>query len=848
MWVHGQEFTLVYLTALYIFYIITYLFTYYKNLTLVPQSGTVGFIESPDVGTNDHSMEPDYDEMRTASNINDTDLGRFLSRPILIHQLSWDINANPYTSINPWHLFLTNKRVYNRINNFTLIRGNLNIKVTCNGNSFYYGRLMISYNPLAIYDQYLSNTTLFLDSVRLSQRPHIMVDPALNMGGEIKATFMWMYDYLDINYIDTVSEALGSLTIRTIADLQQANDSTSTVPVTVSIFAWMDEVELAGVTNTNASGLVPQSGDEYGMKPSNILNTAAQFVAPVVASGLLSPYMRATEIVLRASSNVAKMLGFCKPVDIDEAKRYKPTPVGVLATVEGPDLSAKLTLDPKQELAIDPSIWGCNEADPMSILEIAKKPSLVDKFLWSNTHTPDTMVWNMLVDPAVVPDRTRPTLSAVGAMTLPFDYWSGNLRITLEVVASQFHKGRLAVVYDCFETPAALELNTNYVQILDITEQRKISFDIGNMQDSALRKHYRPGDPADSALDPMSTTRITRSIIDSLHGSGEVGNGTLSVWVVNSLTSPKAGVSDVQVLVYLEAGDDFRVYSPNDDINDYSYVVPQSGIDTGTTNPVTKDPPTHTIYIRGKQPSIAKVYCGEHIHSLRALVKRYTSYLHFKTEATNPTGLSIVRLGIYPVTKFYGGGPTLHSDAVLTPINYVTHTYLSYFRPMFAIMRGSTRYKLLPTVSQVPGASTEPAAIVVSRIDNNNIAAQDVTPHLVQDLALDYTNESALAFSWETKVAAPKLSGSALTVKGVNPTLEFEIPYYANRRFSVGPSSDGIGGSSGFVGGAQLAFNITAMGLSNVLWCAAGEDFTYGFFFGQPEITSWFDGTPNPAP
>jgi hypothetical protein len=775
---------------------------------------------------------PVFDEMRTASNINDTDLGNFLSRPVLIHQLEWAINSNPYVTIYPWDLFLNNPRVQNRINNFTLLRGTLKLKVTINGNSFYYGRLMISYNPLQIYDAFYKNTSDWYDSVRLSQRPHIMVDPALNIAGVLEAPFMWPYDYFDVPYVVTAAQSLGSLSIRTLCDLEQANDTTTTIPATVSIFAWMENVELAGVTNTNIIGLSPQSGDEYGGTVSGALNTASQFFSPIATAGWFSPYARATEIVLKVSSNIAKALGFSRPCDIEESKKVKPLPVGTLAVTEGPDLSAKLTLDPKQELSIDPSVWGSMSGDDMSIINIAKTRTLMRRYAWATNFARGDRIFNFMVDPCIVPASNDVYLSAVGAMTLPFQYWSGNLKFTLEVVASQFHKGRLAIVYDCFETPATLELNTNYVQILDITEQRRITFDIGNMQSTAIRNHYWPG--KHSALSPITTTRLEKANIDSIC-EPNTGNGTISVWVVNTLTSPVTGDQSVDILMYMEAGDDYRVYAPSDMLDLYQTVVPESGIDSGTQNPVTMDPQVYSLSIRPQQPSVAKVYCGEHIHSIRALMKRYCRYMCLDTDNVRSLSLESLwyfRHPIYPLNPLEGPGVKFHDATGGTDnINYVHQTYVSYFRTMFCVMRGSCRYKAVPLVPYREGLMN-PAAIHVSRLTTMDDAL--VAPSQFTRYTMDFGNKNTIAYSY--LACDDGTVGSSLTVSNTNSCLEFEVPFYKDARFTVASSGDGSSNLEDFAGGFQINGTSTSLPRVLELWTSAGEDFTFGYFYGQPEL------------
>jgi hypothetical protein len=72
----------------------------------------------------------------------DAEIGDFFARPVQIYSFSWAVGQAPYLSIDPWSLFFENPRVMNRINNYSLLQANLNVKITINGNGFHSGRML----------------------------------------------------------------------------------------------------------------------------------------------------------------------------------------------------------------------------------------------------------------------------------------------------------------------------------------------------------------------------------------------------------------------------------------------------------------------------------------------------------------------------------------------------------------------------------------------------------------------------------------------------------------------------------------------------------------------------------
>jgi hypothetical protein len=180
------------------------------------------------------------------------ELTEFFARPVLLATLQWSTSTVLSSVQYPWTSFLSNSRVCNRINNFKLLRGNMHIKVMMNGNSFYYGRAMVSWNPLALDDDYYENTVS--DSAvtcRMSQRQHIMLDPSQSTGGEMVLPFLWYRDYLSLDNLLLDTGTIGELNIRELYPLKLVTDTTAQ-PVTITLLMWMSDVEVGALTLCHA--------------------------------------------------------------------------------------------------------------------------------------------------------------------------------------------------------------------------------------------------------------------------------------------------------------------------------------------------------------------------------------------------------------------------------------------------------------------------------------------------------------------------------------------------------------------------------------------------------------------
>jgi hypothetical protein len=188
----------------------------------------------------------------------------------------------------------------------------MHIKILTNGNSFYYGRGMVTWNPLANLDDYYENTSN--DAVvtcRMSQRQHIMLDPSQSTGGEMILPFLWYRDYLSLDFISNDAISMGELNVRELYPLKLVTDTTAP-PVTITILMWMSDVEVGGLTQSDTPLLIPQSGvedcdsDEYDGKLSKVLRSASRIADPLKHVPLIAPYAKATEMVTSIGADVAR--------------------------------------------------------------------------------------------------------------------------------------------------------------------------------------------------------------------------------------------------------------------------------------------------------------------------------------------------------------------------------------------------------------------------------------------------------------------------------------------------------------------------------------------------------------
>jgi len=505
----------------------------------------------------------------------------------LVYQGSLTIGNLSTFTLNPWATYFSDPRVFARVKNFRNLRCDLRIKIVINGNPFYYGLFLASYIPMHGND---SRTDLNVTGlIQASQCPHIYIDPCTSTAGELCVPYFFPKDAMNVP--DKEWSEMGLLSFHTISALEHANDGTE--PINMSVFVSAFNVQLSTPTINEP---VENQSEEY-LKPSFIAHSVAWASGYMKNFPIIGPYMRATEMVSTAIGDVAAMFGFSRPREIRESSNFRNRPVANLAVTNVPDNVASLALDAKKEVTIDPRVVGLEPKDEMVLTPIAMKESYITKFPWSETiDGPNTHLFSIRVNPIqgnTLEGGNIFQLTPSAFTTLPFRYWRGSMRFRFNVIASAYHRGRLKLVWDPdFSPDSAGDIyNTNYTTIVDISNDKEVTMDVGW---GSNYSYLRAGG---LRLPKFSTSAFTEK--------DDFCNGTLSVYVVNGLTSPGVNSSDVEVAVFASMLEDYEVACPegslfHSDVRLRIHELPETDYDPQPTN----DPiPTYP----GVQPPTAVI-------------------------------------------------------------------------------------------------------------------------------------------------------------------------------------------------------------------------------------------------
>ncbi len=735
----------------------------------------------------------------------DTSLGEFLSRPTLIDTTTWSTSdaVGVLDTMAPWYLFLNNSIIKNKLNNYAFIRGKLCLKFLVNGTPFHFGMLRIAYEPninIAGTGPRISKirtnpTSSYPLLTSYSQLPGVYLYPAGNAGAELHLPFFLHKSWLPLGSA-AEAQAMGLLTLFNGVRLDVASN-TASPSLSVQTYAWLEDVELSGSTTT----LTLQGATEYDGPISYPASAIARIARQLESIPVISRFARATDIAATAVAKVSSIFGFTNVPNIDPHAPIVPMPFSHLASSEISTPVQKLTLDPKQELSIDPTLHGLGPTDEMCIKHIISQPTILHVFDWNTTNVQGDVLANFKVTPTLnevvnILDggsvlrskRVYHTwLSYVAAL---FSHWRGDIIFDIEVVCTKFHKGRLQISWDPVATTGATAPSSNAVvtTILDIGERTSASIRVPyHAAYEWLRVRFTQANhyTINSANTPLPT----------------YDNGLLVISVLNGLVSPITP-QEVHIVIKIRGADNLEFANPRSFLGEGAYSPhPSFFAVQGSTVMDTMDlvPVDVEFGDNGsKHPHRYDLNFGERVVSLRTLLRRYSLYDTVMPTPSSATRFARVVKSFSRLPPMYGFDPNgaslatgLVNSGVSFAFNAVPTHPITYVSMMYGAMRGGVNF----IVNSGDGLNSTLTDMRVQRVQGTTAPTyrRSATVLSANDTSSASAVASALNIGW------PAYTGGATFTNGdTNGAMSFYYPqmngcsfYYSDPTYSMtGNSTD----------------------------------------------------------
>lgn len=761
------------------------------------QHSTTVFIsdETSKVATK-RDFVPLMKEIILKQDINDEQsIKSFLSKPVLLADgilTSTDgVSTFPQVFIPPDILNLS-PIFTDKLSGFLGFKATTVLTLQINANRFIQGRYLLNFYPTC-GPANIANSAIkvAMHNHSLVQRtsvPGVQIDLNCETQVQLKIPFVSSYPFYSLR-----ARSINS-TIRSIGVAQLHPYVSTSANCNYTIYAHFEDIQLIGATVPQSATESEQKSKGMGTVETNLrkltLSTKYASRLPLIGSSLES-----LGWVSDIGANIASVWGWSKPTSNKD-----PIPVVrhrgyQTMNVDGADISTNMSFSCRNEIGTVNGIMGSN-VDEMSLKYIQSIPAWFATAPWNTADLKEKQLFFTGLSPffknVVTTDNGNSVRNFVPCAMpcLYFNKFRGSFNITLKIVKTEFHSGRLAIVFvpgssDGGMTFPAVSYSNSYYchrHIIDIRYGNEWTFNFPYISDELFR---------------------------------DVGSdyGQVFVYVENSLTAPASVSSSVSLLFEVSGGEDLEYAQPAlSAFSPYYPTAPQSANGGQFACDKVEE------MIGSSKPDqmstlTASLAIGEQILSLRQLLKIF--HMRGRTQA-KPAALyySIVP---YMIGVTNGSGTSGAPSFPITSFDYV-----SSIGVMFGMARGSMRTKLFDLVSRANGsliAYTSPGA-------NGKLN--------------DYTAAGTDSRGSSGPLAALGLPTAFITVND-GLSAEIQTPMYSTSYAfpvcdTLVTNAHGYDSSGSAPDVTVNVTNSATVGNAPIYLRAAGDDFSFGYFISTVPV------------
>lgn len=753
-------------------------------------------------------------------------LNEFFERPVQIFETELALSTlTPNYALRVWSLYTLDPTVRSKLRNFSLFRGNLNLRIAVSGTPFHAGRLLLSYQPYPDRNQNIAeheaaeainpNWASMFNNYLSQAEGAVTLNVNENKPVHMKCPFISVKDMHRLYNASALAlasttpyedfEGAGALYIRRLNPITAVSATPTTVYLRV--YAWMSEVSVSVPTATRIV-VDTESGDadERETGPVEAVSSAMVKVSNSLMSvPLIKPYAVASSYIFSGIGHLAAHLGWSAPVPLHEPSFVRNRGAYNAAQVIGYSSAKRLTLDPKQELTIDPSATASTE-DDMFLQKIASRRSYLTTFTWNPAST--AVLWKCKATPnlssyyTVLTDNwAQPT--AMNFAVTPFKYWRGDIVFRFEIVCSAYHRGKIAIIYEpnIDQDPLiSTEYNTNKqcVTVIDIQETQTFDFCVNWASYRSWLSTSNPMTAASSANVNYGST------FSSTAWGREFCNGYIYVYPFTELQSPDSDPLEINVYVSCP---NLRVNKLGTNLPSSREIITESGDITQPVTCLDLNPNT------SKPDHISLRHFGEEPFTFRSLLKRYDKVENTITVTAPTAGSQVITIikSNYPrPVMLYGT-----TNSVLKLFDYLKYAYMG--------VRGSLRYR---HVIRYDGSIQDRKSITSVKLRN-----------------VETTDVGSVSFGSVTALNSLNANGGVMFPEQTSPVIEIEVPLYTNNKFLFSFADDLIGVNPGgemresWVKRHEVQEYVQTTGTLTAYintYVSTGEDFTLMRFCGAP--------------
>jgi len=592
----------------------------------------------------------------------DHSLKSFFERPLIVKRGTWstsNIATTLLTSFKIPDAFLQLPLITSKVRGFLGFKGTAIVKLQVNTNRFQQGRLVMNYFP----------QTDSLSAKRAISTFHLMYItqlPRVDFDASTDSEVTFEIPYVNTDLMFNVRSGQGSSGQVQLYVYEPL--AASSVELTADYTIWLSFKDVELKYPTIPSGFIAQAGftatrrRKKALNPSDIeqeteregpissvLTTASNIVSSFNAIPMLSTYSAPTSWFLSCASKAAAAFGFSNPLNVRPQLVTVQQAMSRSINDSGLDNSINLGLNEDNSVAHLPGFAG-TDVDELSLQHVLSVPTFFFRQVWSDSNVagdqlvafalcPDYFILNAGVNFPIVggSPTTVYNPTPVGYFGKLFKYYRGSIKITIKVVKTEFHTGRMLIGYSpCYGTdPSHTNDDLNYVhrEVLDLRYTNEITITLpyastrpwlpiaqpyGNFYMNVLNDLRHPDSVSTSV-----TLLFEISCADDFEFSVPIPCQFAPVSYYQTTISGFAKPSQIEtegantVLMTDESGEEFKAQAADDAPKQESHPaqLKSTGGPIGSSQLINDD-------------GASALYCsGEKIYSLRQILKRANNFV-----------------------------------------------------------------------------------------------------------------------------------------------------------------------------------------------------------------------------
>lgn len=719
-----------------------------------------------------------------------SDFNEFVNHPVKIYHLDWT-NASVYSLfssdlIATWRAAFTSQMVA-KTQNFLYFKGKIKIKVVVQGSPVAAGQLVVAFTPY-VKSPMLGTPYAAValgNTVNAKVVPHVIVDPSKSATYDLELPVCTPNGWYSFDSTYTH----GSYAMEVIPYNTLISGTGVAPTVSVCVYMSLEEPVFEGMTILLSGNFVEEK------KEGGTLSTFAKALAKGAMNfagwtPVLGDEVTLFSKIAGTAGDVLAWFGFSKPPGTENNIFITNRTCDNYSQKDGKSTAIVLGASQSQSLALSPA-YGLGTLDEMAFSTLCKiKGPIVIGAPITTALTKGTRFFSIGVRPTYCYSTSGPPVTyfptPLAGVALVHSYWTGDMLVDFEVVASVFHRATLLVAWDPASnaSPPTLDVALNTLQNVTVNVS-------GNTRVS-LRVPWKQPMPWIPVIDVAASPTVMTT------------NGNLHFYVINPIQS-NGSTDAIQYNVYFSS-DNIKFAGPSCSKLQNKSVV---------TTLLSEDFVEETLIEFGPKTELSRAHLrcfGDESSTVKGVASRLSAYYTQQVSlwvASTDTITFALANQITPKTT------TATTGSIAPNINY-----LSWFGSSYLAYRGSFRWTVGFDAQITSAASSEN----IKSITWHNVRGATRFPgEMIRSLGLSQSAKGAMeSYAW----TQPNLD--------VSSRIDIVAPLMIPTDFVTGRTFHDFYTDSVYAAAAAATATQTTNATCETICNGAGDDGVFSWFLGFP--------------